>query len=349
MITELSADSKYIHLRPSGHYSVRVKRHNLGTFTTIAEAQQVRDNYLYQQQPRPMANHIQVQGVTLQDTELDEETIFSKALAQYSHSVLLDARQHDQIVQVDFSPCCVVYVADHHFGNPGTDVGRIFAEADIITAMPQTIVATVGDLFDNFILEKMRHVRFDTTITLQEEFVLGKRYLQKIAPHWRLAVDGNHDLWTWLLTGINWQRETMRQIAPLVLHDTYDCRVTLRVKDVDFPGRIRHSWRGRSELNDTHGIEKAARFDQDFVWGVGAHTHRSGVVRSFNNAGCNGMAGLCGSYKRIDSYARQNGYPKANNSTAIAIIFDAETNSMTGFDSLDMAAKVMGQLQSQQG
>jgi len=342
-----SDDTKYIQCR-NGHYRVRLggqkERFHLGTYTTLEAAQAARDAYLAQQQPQSVAPNITVQGVLLQTDILDEEAILQKALAGYQHSLLLDARQHDQIIIIDFSPACVVFTADQHFGNAGTDVQRAFAEAELINRMPQTLVATLGDLFDNFILEKMRSIRFDTPLSIQEEIVLGKQYMQRLAPKWRLAVDGNHDLWTMLLTGMNWQREMLKEIAPTILHDAYDCRVTLRVKGVDFPGRLRHNWRGRSEINDTHGIEKAARFDQDFVWGVGAHTHRSGVVRTFNAAGCNGIAGLCGSYKRIDSYARQNGYPKPNTSTAIAIIFDADTNSMTGFDNLEMAAKVMQSL-----
>lgn len=339
---------RYIRQRANGHYSVRLgdkQRTALGTFPTLAEAIAVRDAYFAQVKPTyTVAAGVQISGLTLQDAALDEEAVFAKALHSFTDTATYAARQADQTITVDFSPLCMVYTADHHFGNPGTDVGRIFAEADIINAMPQTLLATIGDLFDNFILEKMRSVRFDTTMSLQEEFILGKRYLQRIADKWRLAVDGNHDLWTAMLTGINWQREVARDIAPLLLHDSYDCRVNLCVQGVAFPGRIRHNWRGRSELNDTHGIEKAARFDQDFIWGVGAHTHRSGLVRAFNAAGGNGMAGLCGSYKRYDTYARQNGYPKANDSTAIAIIFDADTNSMTGFNNLDMAARVMHSL-----
>lgn len=337
------APLRHIEQRDSGSYRLRINRRHLGTYKTLEEAQRARDAYLAQQVSQEVAPDISVQGVTLNEP-LDEQAILAKALSAYQSTNQLDARRHDQIIEIAFSPACVVYVADQHFGNAGTDVARAFAEADIISSMPQTVVATVGDMFDNFILEKMRAIRFDTPMSIQEEIILGKQYMQRLAPKWRLAVDGNHDLWTMLMTGMNWQRELIKDITPTILHDAYDCRVTLRVKGVDFAGRLRHNWRGRSEINDTHGIEKAARFDQDFVWGVGAHTHRSGVVRTFNVAGCNGIAGLCGSYKRVDSYARQNGYPKPNTSTAIAIIFDAETNSMTGFDNLEMAAKVMERL-----
>ena len=137
----------------------------------------------------------------------------------------------------------------------------------------------------------------------------------------------------------------MAELAPNALYDSHDLSVTLEVSGVPFPGRIRHQWQGRSIYNLTHGIERAAKWDQDFMWAVGGHTHESGVVRSFNNGGKNGLACLVGSYKRHDSFAKMIGFPKPNTSTGVAILFDSETGSMTGFDNLETAAKVMRHLE----
>ena len=104
------------------------------------------------------------------------------------------------------------------------------------------------------------------------------------------------------------------------------------------PGRIRHIWRGHSDYNDTHAIEKAAKWDQDFVWGVGAHTHASGLVREFNIGGIEGLAMLCGSYKVYDSYASMKGFPKPNRHTAVTIVFDANEEEMVGFSNIITAA-----------
>ena len=53
------------------------------------------------------------------------------------------------------------------------------------------------------------------------------------------------------------------------------------------------------------------------------------------------MAVLCGTYKRVDTYAEELGLPRPNGSTAIAILFDSENGSMVGLDNLERAAEVM--------
>jgi hypothetical protein len=83
------------------------------------------------------------------------------------------------------------------------------------------------------------------------------------------------------------------------------------------------------------------------VWGVGAHTHASGLARQFNNSGADGLALLCGSYKRVDKYAKQSGFPRPNASAAVAIIFDERTRTMQGFNDLQLAAQTLTALRAQ--
>lgn len=50
---------------------------------------------------------------------------------------------------------------------------------------------------------------------------------------------------------------------------------------------------------------------------------------------------MVGTYKRVDPYARRLGFPKSNQSAAVAIVYDDESRSMTGFDNLFVAAQFM--------
>ena len=157
----------------------------------------------------------------------------------------------------------------------------------------------------------------------------------------------------WLATGkkacIDYAREKTAQAAPATIYDRDDARITIEVAGVRWPGRIRHKWLGKSIYNATHGIERAARFDQDFVWGVGAHDHRAGVARGFKMRGRSCLAVMCGTYKRIDGYARRGGYPMANESTAITTVFDPDSESMTGFESLEFASEFMSRMYEEKG
>jgi hypothetical protein len=104
--------------------------------------------------------------------------------------------------------------------------------------------------------------------------------------------------------------------------------------------RLRHRWRGSSYLNATHGIERASREDQDLDIGVSAHTHVSGLARTFTTGGCSRIALLCGSYKVIDSYNQQIGGARPNGSTAVCVMLDSRNGTMTGIESLEEAARL---------
>jgi hypothetical protein len=147
-----------------------------------------------------------------------------------------------------------------------------------------------------------------------------------------------------MLTGISYFEQVLVDMVPHVIYDRDDVVVTATVGGWEVPLRIRHKWRGSSIYNPTHGIERAAKWDHDFLVGMGAHTHESGLTRSFNVDGTTGIAMLAGTYKRLDAYARRQGFPKPNASTSVAVVIDEERKSLTGFDNLEACADYMQEL-----
>ena len=144
-----------------------------------------------------------------------------------------------------------------------------------------------------------------------------------------------------MLTGIDYFAETVGQIKNRVIYDSDDAIFSFNVGDWAIPCRARHKWRGTSIYNVTHGIERAAKFDQDFILGFGAHTHTGGYTRNMTVGEADGMAVQAGTYKRIDSYSRRMGFSRPNNSTAVAVVIDAEYHSLTGFNNLRACANYM--------
>ena len=234
----------------------------------------------------------------------------------------------------------LVFLADVHIGAAGSDVWRAFAEARKVVEIPDTWIVTIGDLADNMILGALQSGTWDNSLSLSDQWLLVKDYFKIIYPRWLVAVGGNNEYWLKKLTGVDWTREQVLSVSPDLIYDPDDCKLELSVGGHRFPGRVRHKWRGSSQYSDTHGIEKAAKWDGDFVWGVGAHLHKSGVARQFNVGGHPGMAVLCGAYKRIDEFARRLGFPVPNPDTAMAIIFSSD-GKMTGTGDLDLLQKVM--------
>lgn len=351
-------NDKYIEQRPNGRFRVRIvlpdgKRQHIGVYDALDEARRERDLALQRcsEMEQQLATIQESQkyrsvGVTANSSTIRSEELYKKAQLDYLDEDSLDTARNNQVITIPSNVFCGVFMADQHFGNSGTDVSRMFYEADIVAEMKNTGVFTVGDMMDLFIIDKLMRAGLHASMNIEEQLAMFRMYITKISPMWIASVDGNHDLWLNVLTGVNFLQKEVAAVARNVLYDPYDCRVSLIVGDNkrEFPGRIRHMWKGYSIYNDTHGIERAALFDGDFIWGVGAHTHASGLTRQFNVQGKTGMAALCGSYKRHDDYARQHGFRKPNDSTAVAIIFDSESGEMIGVSNIELAARLMEKL-----
>jgi hypothetical protein len=319
-------------------------RYDSGWLPSLEDAKNAREEYYRTLSTEQEANGWYVTGVTADETE-DEEAAYRHACEEYDRTVLRFLRQQNQRLRYpDRRAVCIVGVGDQHFGNPGTDVRRAMEEAEIIAETPGMYAVVLGDAIDNYILAKMQHLNFNHTQPVKMQDVLLKRYLRIIGPKLALWVSGNHEGWTQDITGRDPIKAVVGQFAPKALYHTDDCRVTVQVGPHEWPGRIRHKWRGNSIYNLTHAIERAWRFDHDFVWAIGAHTHRSGAVREFNAGGQIGVAALLGSYKTIDTYAIELGVEKANGNTAVALLMDGETGTITGYSNLELAAKIMRSL-----
>ena len=278
------------------------------------------------------------------DEPPDEDEVYERAAKEWARQKRLSDRRNEQRLKFSHGPVALVFAADLHLGGHGVDYPRIFAEGELIAETPGMFLVLVGDLVDNFIVHGLLKLRMGTRLTITDEWALLRRYLRIVASKVLASIGGNHDYWVTMFAGIDYLREVIAEAAPGAIYDQDDATITVEIDGTEWPGRVRHRWKGSSIYNDTHGIERAAKWDQGFLWGVGAHDHASGLTRGFNIGGRSGMAVKCGSYKRIDKFARQYGFPKHNNSTAVAIVFDEETNSMTGFESLAMCAKFMREL-----
>lgn len=281
-------------------------------------------------------------GVKAADYVIDETDASSRAIDAFRRTNEIDQRRRSQVIEFDTDRMVgLANLADIHAGGTGVDYPRLFSELELINSTPGLFVATVGDMVDNYILTKLAFVQRDNPLSIGDEWAITRRVLNLIAPRHVLAVGGNHDAWTTIASGVDYFGAVLSAVSPETLYDTDDSRVTIKIGDRRWPGRLRHKWSGHSIYNPTHGIERGFLFDHDFAWGVGAHTHVSGLARTFNASGENGLAVLCGTYKRIDDYARVGGFPKPNRSTAVVILFDPATGGMVGIDNLATAAEIL--------
>lgn len=271
----------------------------------------------------------------------DEDEVYRRAVVEWKREHRLEIRKRSQVLEFDHGPVALAFVADQHFGGSGVDYPRAFAEAELIASTPGMWAGTVGDFCDQFIIGRLMRERLGMRLNIDDEWALTRRYLRILGPKLKLSVSGNHDNWIRQLSGSDYFRSVLTDVQGACIYGTDQIYVTVRIDDREWRGRIRHRWQGKSIYNQTHGIERAAKWDQDFQWGVGAHTHTGACARSFNHAGYPGMALMCGTYKRMDDFAVTQGFPTSCNSMAAVIVFDEETGAMAGYDSLQMACDYM--------
>lgn len=272
---------------------------------------------------------------------VDEEAVWQRAVSISQR--VLESADRRPVVSFPYGPVCIVNFADWHLGSSGTDYARLEEELTLVRDTPGMFAGFVGDALDNFIIGKLAMLRIDKTpFRVSEEWAMVKRGLGLIASKLLYVVDGNHDQWTYALSGIDYFGEVAEQMRPGVIYARDELLLDVNIGSGGVALRVRHKWRGTSIYNDTHGIERAAKFDKGVAFdiGVGAHTHASGLNREFNNGGKTGLAQLCGTFKRVDGYAIQNGFHRPNQATGVATVMDG-SGILFGTTNLQAAAAFM--------
>ena len=309
--------------------------------TIRSSARAYRNRFPSEFAPMAAPKLVNIEGVQATEGEPDEEDVYKRACVEFARTEKLIDRKRNQHIDFDAGPVAIVWTADHHFGDDGVDYPRAFEEAELIRDTPGMWLGLGGDMANAFVIGSLRQARDEARLNIPDEWALIKRYLRIVADKLLFTVPGNHIEWMRMLTGIDYFADVVGQLTDKVIYDNDEILFELNVGDWSVPCRARHKWRGLSQWNDTHEIEKAAKFDQDFLIGFGAHTHKSGLCRDMNVGGRDGMALLAGSYKIIDPYARRMGFYKPNTSTAVAVVIDAEYHSLTGFNNLQACASYM--------
>lgn len=287
-------------------------------------------------------NGITIEGITAGEPLPDPAEILARMSAKSREIRRLADIRKRQFIRFDRGPIGISFVADQHIGSDGSDYDRMFREAELIAKTPNLYVIQVGDLIDNFIVTKLLKLRLQTSFTIPEEWSVANYYLTLIGPKLLAMAGGNHDAWTTAMAGVDQLRQTLKLIRPEALYHTDELAVKIQVGDLAIAARIRHKWRFSSVYNPTHGIERSFERDQaiPFMLGVGAHTHISGLARQFNAGGKTGLAVICGTYKFHDSFATTQGFPTANGSTAVTVVFHPQYG-MVGHDSLESAVSAL--------
>lgn len=228
--------------------------------------------------------------------------------------------KNHQRVRFAHGPVAIFFVGDQHIGNTGTDVSRMFAEQEQILATPASYVVLMGDTVDNFIVGKLMAENMNAALNVWEQWELAKYYVERWGKRVFAQNSGNHSQWATKMIGVDYDRE----LCPDgILYDADELRFTVHVGDHEVRVRTRHKWRGNSQYNPSHALERAAKFDTpDFDVFVGAHVHQGATAREFIHSGKRKLALMSSAYKVIDGYQRESGFVENDASTAVALVIN---------------------------
>lgn len=280
----------------------------------------------------PPAPDPMIDGETADYREADPAEVWAELERKSLARARRKREQPPRRLAFEHGPVSLVFLGDLHIGGSGVDYALAREHAEIIADTPGMYAVVMGDMLDNFVHAWCVSIRKQTTTSIPQEWAAVRYWLGLIAPKLVAVVDGNHDQWTTSLAGIDYFREVVAAARPGALYAQDDMHVSLSVGAATWPMRLRHKWMGSSIYNPTHAQERAQKWDQDFLIGVGAHTHTGAFARSFNAGGREGWAIQVGTYKVEDDYPRRMGFPINNGRKPVILTLYEDGASMATTD-----------------
>lgn len=244
-------------------------------------------------------------------------------------------------------PIGIAVFGDIHIDSPGSNFPLLEEHTRIVKTTEGIFAGCVGDLQDSWV-GRLARLWSDQGVTAREAWKLVEWWVQELADKLIWITEGNHDCWAYGVNGISpleWIARQQGTIAEangvrMALH--LPCGEALTIN-------CRHDFRGSSQYNPAHGLTKAAMFGWKDDILLAGHRHSSGynpIKDPMTGKVCHPIR--VASYKYVDTYARQQGFPDENISECPLIIIDPDEpdprHRITVDFSLSRGARVLAML-----
>ena len=263
-----------------------------------------------------------IAGLFPSDYYPDTEQIWEQAIKAQRQTEKRQNKRMNQVIRLPGNkPVGIAFLSDAHFGSPATDYASAKADAEIIGKTAGLYASEHGDGWDNWIVGRLQALQRVQVIGFDAERELFFDWLSMMGDKLLWLISGNHPWWTSKLSGIDPFVQRLRGVR--MLYDPHEVYVTLKLGRRSWKILARHSWRGSSIFNPTHGIEVGwERRGLDFDIGIGGHTHTGTFCREFVKHGKTRYAVQVGTYKvNGDEYGRENGMAEPHGRGCGAMIF----------------------------
>lgn len=231
--------------------------------------------------------------ITIEELKRRRFEDFNKLRVAANQEKMIDIRVNE------FRPFGVALIGDPHTDNEGTNLEKLYGDAETIRDTDGLYAINVGDNNDLW-TRRLSHLYAKSRTTERDGWRLTQDLLETIGDKWLALMMGNHDLWggdrdilKWFMEERNWTSSG------------YDLRLRLVMSAYTYRIWLRHDFAGHSMWNKLHALVKARKFSKmGFDLLVCGHRHESGEYAEYDPEDNIFWRAIrtCG-YKEIDEYA----------------------------------------------
>lgn len=254
-------------------------------------------------------------------------------------------------------PVGICFMSDWHVGSMGVDHRRLLRDVCQIAEHPRLYCGLGGDNIDNFILAKMMDAARGSLSSIEGQWTLFTTLLLPLLDTGSLlwVSSGNHDQWTRKVAGIDGVLAALKNIP--VADDQWGSGaarytgeggfIDLHIGPPAGPEQTYVVWRKHrpsrfvSSFNLTHFHKQMTRLQlprvPDVVVAEHIHTMETGC---WYYRGEKKVLINCGSYKVVDSWAREGNYLDGGYGVPVVILYP-QKRRMLVVDSIDEALDLL--------
>jgi predicted phosphodiesterase len=245
-----------------------------------------------------------------------------------------------QTITVNKLPFMLCLMSDIH-GGAKCDYETIASDVKIIRDTEDCYCIVAGDVTDNFIIGSLSQIQKAQPTTHENEIAFSKWFCDMIKDKLLAWISGNHDNWTYKVSGIDPYKYYLKTSG--CLYDRNEVIFDLINDGVKERWIVRHKWKSGSIFNPTHGIEVGwERNGEDFDVGVGGHTHIATLHREFIKHDIKRSAIILGTYKLLDEFGKEIGFANTHSGSkgSGAFVYDKKFKRKW-FDNLPEAVEYL--------
>ncbi len=247
---------------------------------------------------------------------------------------------HEQVpneltIKIDTDlPIALTFTADWQLGEFGVDYLAFKDDNNWLRNQPGFKVHVGGDGYQNLIqASKVGSSQNQVPVAVQKGlYVLS---LKRLAPRILTLGTGNHNYWTKLATGEDWDGELAKKLK--LLYIKHYALVHLKIGKQEYPYLILHKGRFNSAFNLTHTCKQYQRLHFPRARIVVIEHQHTSAVEQYRYDGKECLAIRPGTYSVYDDFAQQNGFFGAHVENPTAVLFP-DRDKLVGFKDMRDAA-----------